>query len=196
MCRHQHHCLFTFVCCLSEFLAHYSTSFVSTAGSQRMLGALSSQGLSRPASQGQRGWRRGRSHHRCAVHLQKAPPAPTANPTPHQSQTHAIRTLWWVWKLEITAFLRASSRLTEFCFSRLTSKLRRTQRLATGKNTSTLSSTPSVQPPQSKKRIPRNQQVAHPPLQMGRVRPPTHQQRSGLEKCLVRLLGKTLTTQR
>lgn len=91
------------------------------------------------------------------------------------------------------AVLTASSRLTDFCFSRLTSKLRRTQRLATGKSTSTLSSTPSVQPPRSKKRIQRNQQVAHPPRQMGRVPPPTHQQRSGLEKCLVRLLGRIVT---
>lgn len=100
-----------------------------------------------------------------------------------------------MWRLDITAVLTASCSFTEFCFPRL-SKLRRTQRLATGKNTSTLSSTPSVRPPQSKKRIPRNQQVAHPPLQTGRVRPPSHQQRSGLEKCLVRLLGKALTTQR
>lgn len=91
------------------------------------------------------------------------------------------------------AVLTASSGLTDICFSRLTSKLRRTQRLATGKSTSTLSSTPSVQPPRSKKRIPRNQQVAHPPRQMGRVPPPTHQQRSGLEKCLVRLLGRIVT---
>lgn len=81
-----------------------------------------------------------------------------------------------------------------FCFPRLKSKLRWTQRRATGKSTSTLSSTPSVQPPQSKKRMLRNQ-VAHPPPQKGRVPSPTHQQRSGLEKCLVRLLGKTLLPQ-
>lgn len=83
----------TRLCLLVEFLTGYSTSFVSTAGSQRMSGALSSQGFSQPAGRGQRGRRRGR---RCAVHLQKVPPAPTANQIPRQSQTRATRTWWWV----------------------------------------------------------------------------------------------------
>lgn len=75
---------------------------------------------------------------------------------------------------------------------RLTPKPRRTPRLATGRNTSTSSSTPSVQPPPSKRRTPRKRRAAHPPPWRGRVRPPTRQQRSGLGKCLVRLLGEVL----
>lgn len=84
-----------------------------------------------------------------------------------------------------------SCQLTGFLyFSRVMSKLHRTQRLATGKNTSTSSSTLSVQPLQWRRKRWRNHKVTHHPLQTGWAPHPTHRQRRGLEKCLVRLIGK------
>lgn len=88
---------FVFVClCLLSGVAHCSTSFVSPAGSQRRLGALSSQGLSRPASPGQRHRNESPSRPRWAprLHLQTAPPAPAANQTLQQNPTPATKTLW------------------------------------------------------------------------------------------------------
>ena len=77
-----------------------------------------------------------------------------------------------------------------FNFSRATSNPRRTQRRATGKNTSTSSSTLSVQPPRWRKKRWRSHKATRRPPQTGWARHPKRQQRRGLEKCLVRLIGK------
>lgn len=79
-------------------LAHYNTSFLSFAGSQRRSEALSSQGLSQSASPGQRHHRESLSRPKwlLRLHLQTAPPAPAANQTLQQNPTPATKALWWV----------------------------------------------------------------------------------------------------
>lgn len=75
-------------------------------------------------------------------------------------------------------------------FLRMMSKLYQIQRLATGKSISTLSSTRSAPPPPWRRSSLRRCPAArHLLLQTGWCLRPSHPQRSGLEKCLVRLIG-------
>lgn len=75
-------------------------------------------------------------------------------------------------------------------FSRVMSKLRQTQRLATGKSTNTSFSTHSVRLPWWRKsKLRRHKVTHHPRLQTRWAMDPSHPQRRGLEKCLVRLIG-------
>lgn len=87
-------------------------------------------------------------------------------------------------------WLLCSNQLCFVYFSRLIPKPPQTQRPATGKNTSTLSLTLSVQPLRWKKKRWRNPKVMHHPSWTGWAWHPKHQQRRGLEKCLVRLIGR------
>lgn len=189
--------------CLLTALAHYSTSSLSPAESLRRSGALSSQGLSRPASQGQSCWKESlsRPSQQARLHLQTARPAPAVNQTLPQNPTPATKTLWWVWRRPSTFTVRETIKVIAakwflFHSSRATSNPNRTRRRAIGKNTSTSSSTLSVQPPRWRKKRWRSRKATHHPLQTGWARHPQHQQRRGPEKCLVRLIGKLRKTWR
>lgn len=166
-----------------------------------MWGALSSQGLPRPASRSWRCWKESLSHHKQApqLHLQTALPAPAANQILQQSPKLATKTLWWglisnnrncKWRNTKLSHHQVFNFLGFLLFSRVMSKLHQTQRLATGKSTSTSFSTLSVQLPWWRKSKLRRRKVTHHPrLQTGWAMDPSHPQRCGLEKCLVRLIG-------
>lgn len=184
---------FALLCPLTG-LAHYSASFVFPAGSLWWLGALSSQGLSPAVSPGQQSWKETLSHLSWPARLclQAAPPAPAANQVLLLHLRPATKTLWYVSGNYLICRILGSSCSTCITdvlsvFPRVMPKPRQTRRPATGRSTSTLSSTLSVLPVQWKSRRWRNPKIEHHPLMTQHQK---HQQRRGLEKCPVRLIGK------
>lgn len=95
-----------------------------------------------------------------------------------QTRTALLSHYWVLTKLGFLHFLR------------VTSKLYQTQRLATGKSTNTSSSTLyALLPPWRRSSLGRCPATRHLPPQTEWCIHPSHPQRRGLEKCLVRLIG-------